>query len=343
MFVTPDRQAVKNLATDCDEGEHEPEAQARDLTSPSLALRACASSPSPAAVAALVLGQGEGYTNSPGRSIWSERGTCLMSLRHVRRALLSVSDKTGLLDFARGLPSCGVELISTGGTRKALADAGLPVRDVSEVTGFPEMLDGRVKTLHPRIHGGILAVRDNPQHQATLQEHGIAAHRPGRRAISIRSRRRWPSPGAATRRSSRTSTSAARRWSAPRPRTITTSPSSSTRLSTRRCWKSCGPSGGALTLATRERLAARPSPAPLPTTRPSARYFAGRGRTGRHAGPASSSHFDAQADAALRREPASEGGVLRRARYAPPMRRHGARCCTARSCRTTTCSISTAP
>jgi phosphoribosylaminoimidazolecarboxamide formyltransferase/IMP cyclohydrolase len=96
-----------------------------------------------------------------------------MSLRTVRRALLSVSDKTGLVDFARGLAGLGVELISTGGTRKALADAGLPVRDVSDVTGFPEMLDGRVKTLHPRVHGGILAVRDNAEHMAKLREHRI--------------------------------------------------------------------------------------------------------------------------------------------------------------------------
>ena len=84
--------------------------------------------------------------------------------RPIRRALLSVSDKTGLVDLARGLAGFGVELISTGGTRKALAEAGLPVRDIAEVTGFPEMLDGRVKTLHPRVHGGILAVRDNPEH-----------------------------------------------------------------------------------------------------------------------------------------------------------------------------------
>jgi phosphoribosylaminoimidazolecarboxamide formyltransferase/IMP cyclohydrolase len=91
-----------------------------------------------------------------------------MELRKIRRALLSVSDKTGLVDLARMLSALGVELISTGGTRKALETAGLPVRDIAEVTGFPEILDGRVKTLHPRIHGGILAVRDNPQHAATL-------------------------------------------------------------------------------------------------------------------------------------------------------------------------------
>jgi phosphoribosylaminoimidazolecarboxamide formyltransferase/IMP cyclohydrolase len=97
-----------------------------------------------------------------------------MTLRTIRRALLSVSDKTGLLELARGLAEHGVELISTGGTRKALTEAGLAVRDVSEVTGFPEILDGRVKTLHPRVHAGILAVRDNPQHQATLAQQGIA-------------------------------------------------------------------------------------------------------------------------------------------------------------------------
>jgi len=91
----------------------------------------------------------------------------------VRRALLSVSDKTGLVDFAKALSSHGVELISTGGTCKALKDAGLAVKDISEVTGFPEMLDGRVKTLHPVVHGGLLALRDNPEHVATIEKHGI--------------------------------------------------------------------------------------------------------------------------------------------------------------------------
>jgi phosphoribosylaminoimidazolecarboxamide formyltransferase/IMP cyclohydrolase len=91
----------------------------------------------------------------------------------VNRALLSVSDKTGLVDFAKALASHGVELISTGGTCKALKEAGLAVKDISEVTGFPEMLDGRVKTLHPVVHGGLLALRDNPEHVATIQKHGI--------------------------------------------------------------------------------------------------------------------------------------------------------------------------
>ncbi|MBL0150138.1 MAG: bifunctional phosphoribosylaminoimidazolecarboxamide formyltransferase/IMP cyclohydrolase [Ideonella sp.] len=89
-------------------------------------------------------------------------------------ALLSVSDKTGIVDFARALHQRGVKLLSTGGTAKLLAEAGLPVTEVAEVTGFPEMLDGRVKTLHPRIHGGLLARRDVPEHMAALKEHGIA-------------------------------------------------------------------------------------------------------------------------------------------------------------------------
>jgi phosphoribosylaminoimidazolecarboxamide formyltransferase/IMP cyclohydrolase len=93
----------------------------------------------------------------------------------VRRALLSVSDKTGLVDFAKALASRGVTLLSTGGTAKALADAGIPVTDVGSVTGFPEIMDGRVKTLHPKVHGGLLAVRDDPEHQAAMTAHGIEA------------------------------------------------------------------------------------------------------------------------------------------------------------------------
>src|SRR5581483_1687089 len=97
-----------------------------------------------------------------------------MDLLPIRRALLSVSDKTGLVDFARELVTkYGVELIATGGTKKALTDAGLPVRDVSELTGFPEILDGRVKTLHPAIYAGLLAKRDKPEHMQTLAEHNL--------------------------------------------------------------------------------------------------------------------------------------------------------------------------
>jgi len=98
----------------------------------------------------------------------------MTDLRRITRALLSVSDKTGLIDFARALAGHGIELVSTGGTRKALADAGLAVRDVSDVTGFPEMMDGRVKTLHPKVHGGLLAIRANDAHAAAMRTHGIA-------------------------------------------------------------------------------------------------------------------------------------------------------------------------
>ena len=91
----------------------------------------------------------------------------------IQRALISVTDKTGVLEFARGLRELGVELISTGGTAKLLRDAGLTVRDVSDVTGFPEMLDGRVKTIHPRIAGGVLAIRSNPAHMKAIAEQGI--------------------------------------------------------------------------------------------------------------------------------------------------------------------------
>ncbi|HEX2760399.1 MAG TPA: bifunctional phosphoribosylaminoimidazolecarboxamide formyltransferase/IMP cyclohydrolase, partial [Rhizomicrobium sp.] len=97
-----------------------------------------------------------------------------MTIRKIARALLSVSDKTGLIEFAKGLSDQGVMLISTGGTAKALRDAGLSVTDVSEVTNFPEMMDGRVKTLHPMVHGGLLSLRDKPDHAAAMMEHGIA-------------------------------------------------------------------------------------------------------------------------------------------------------------------------
>src|ERR1043165_5614614 len=96
-----------------------------------------------------------------------------VGLKPIRRALVTVSGKEGLRGLAAALQNFGVEILSTGGTAKALRDAGIEVRDVSDVTGFPEMLDGRVKTLHPRIHGGILAVRDNPEHARSLEEHGI--------------------------------------------------------------------------------------------------------------------------------------------------------------------------
>jgi phosphoribosylaminoimidazolecarboxamide formyltransferase/IMP cyclohydrolase len=93
----------------------------------------------------------------------------------IRRALLSVSDKSGLVELATALAAQGVDLVSTGGTAKAIRDAGLAVRDVADLTGFPEMMDGRVKTLHPMVHGGLLAVRDEPSHIAAMEDHGIGA------------------------------------------------------------------------------------------------------------------------------------------------------------------------
>src|SRR5438105_5994557 len=91
----------------------------------------------------------------------------------IQRAILSVTDKTGLVEFAKKLARQGVELISTGGTAKLLRDSDITVKDISELTGFPEMLDGRVKTLHPKVHGGILHRRENPTHTAAVAEHGI--------------------------------------------------------------------------------------------------------------------------------------------------------------------------
>lgn len=91
----------------------------------------------------------------------------------IKRALLSVSDKTGIIEFAKALSALGIEIVSTGGTCKALAEAGVPVVDISEVTGFPEIMDGRVKTLHPKVHGGLLAVRSDAEHRAAMEAHGI--------------------------------------------------------------------------------------------------------------------------------------------------------------------------
>lgn len=91
----------------------------------------------------------------------------------IKRALISVSDKTGVVEFARKLHAAGVEIVSTGGTMRSLKEAGIPVMYVSDVTGFPEIMDGRVKTLNPFIHGGILAVRDNPAHVQAMKEHKI--------------------------------------------------------------------------------------------------------------------------------------------------------------------------
>ncbi|WP_320169216.1 IMP cyclohydrolase [Maridesulfovibrio sp.] len=96
-----------------------------------------------------------------------------MDMLPIKRGILSVTDKSGLAEFASELACFGVELISTGGTRKMLLEAGLDVKSVSEITGFPEIMGGRVKTLHPNVHGGLLADKDNPEHLSTLEKHGI--------------------------------------------------------------------------------------------------------------------------------------------------------------------------
>ncbi len=97
----------------------------------------------------------------------------------IERAILSVTDKTGLVEFARSLTAMGVELVSTGGTAKLLRDSGIAVKDISELTGFPEMLDGRVKTLHPKVHGGILHVRKKEEHRAAVKAARHPADRHG--------------------------------------------------------------------------------------------------------------------------------------------------------------------
>jgi len=94
-------------------------------------------------------------------------------MRPIQRAIISVTDKAGIVDFAASLSGLGVEILSTGGTAKAIRDGGVTVKDISEHTGFPEMLDGRVKTLHPKVHGGLLGVRDNPEHVRMMEAHGI--------------------------------------------------------------------------------------------------------------------------------------------------------------------------
>jgi phosphoribosylaminoimidazolecarboxamide formyltransferase / IMP cyclohydrolase len=103
----------------------------------------------------------------------ASKGDNVSAVKKIRRALLSVTDKTGLVEFARSLAGFGVELISTGGTARTLRDAGLSVKDISDLTGFPEMLDGRVKTLHPKVHGGLLYIRGNAEHEAAVAEHSI--------------------------------------------------------------------------------------------------------------------------------------------------------------------------
>ena len=94
-------------------------------------------------------------------------------MKKIERAIISVTDKTSVVDFAKSLSEIGVQILSTGGTARVLREGGLSVMDISEHTGFPEMLDGRVKTLHPKVHGGLLGLRDNPEHVRVMKEHGI--------------------------------------------------------------------------------------------------------------------------------------------------------------------------
>jgi phosphoribosylaminoimidazolecarboxamide formyltransferase/IMP cyclohydrolase len=140
----------------------------------------------------------------------------------VARALLSVSDKTGLVELGQALVHHDVELVSTGGTAGALREAGLAVRDISELTGFPEMMDGRVKTLHPKVHGGVLAVRDDPAHAAAMAEHGIGT-------IDLVVVNLYPFAQTVAKGADRPEIieiSAGRRWCARPPRTMTMSRSS---------------------------------------------------------------------------------------------------------------------
>ena len=95
-------------------------------------------------------------------------------MRRIERAIISLTDKSGVGDFAKSLAGFGVEILSTGGTARALREAGVAVKDISEYTGFPEMLDGRVKTIHPKVHGGLLGMRDDPEHVKVMKEHGIS-------------------------------------------------------------------------------------------------------------------------------------------------------------------------
>src|SRR5262249_42005602 len=116
------------------------------------------------------------FCRAPGHRYSLHKGSLPVTntARRVTRALLSVSDNTALIECARALAARGVGLVSTGGTAQASPATGLKVKDVSDLTGFPEMMDGRVKTLHPKVHGGLLAIRDNPEHTQAMKAHGIA-------------------------------------------------------------------------------------------------------------------------------------------------------------------------
>ena len=225
-------------------------------------------------------------------------------------ALLSVYDKTGVTELAAGLHELGWRLVSSGGTAKAIAEAGLPVTDVAELTGFPAILGHRVVTLHPTVHGGLLADLDDPEHRADLAELGIEP-------IALVVVNLYPFADAARHRADR------RRWAGhgpgrgqePRPRRRR----GRSGATTSRCSTSCA-AAGALSAATRRRLARRRSPAPRPTTRRSSAGWRPRSRAtppARSAATAAAAARDdapragAGAGAALRREPAPAGARYR--------------------------------
>lgn len=190
-----------------------------------------------------------------------------VDLRRITRALLSVSDKTGLVELAKALAAHGVELVSTGGTRKALAEAGLSVRDIADVTGFPEMMDGRLKTLHPKVHGGLLAIRENPEHEAAMLAHDIPQ-------IDLLVVNLYPFE--ATLAKAAPFETCVENIDIGGPAMIRAAAKNHDDVAVlvepsdyEAFAAELSANGGAATLATRRRLAQRPTPAPPPMTRPS--------------------------------------------------------------------------
>ena len=251
-----------------------------------------------------------------------------------RRALLSVSDKTGLVELGRGLVAAGFELVSTGGTARALRDAGLPVTDVAAVTGFPEMLDGRVKTLHPRVHAGLLADRRLRRPSRGSSRRRRSPRSSSSSSTSTRSPRPPSGPGSRSTSSSRRSTSAGRRWSAPPPRTtpawpIVTSPARYAAILAALDERRERPARAAVA-RSRSRRSATPPPT-TPGSPPSCRArMAGAGvdaadepglpGCGRPVSADPDDRAREGRDAALRREPAPAGGALPASRSAPASR-----------------------
>ena len=251
----------------------------------------------------------------------------------VTRALVSVSDKSGLGEFARGLAGAGVEIYSTGGTRRFLVEQGFSVRDIAEYTGFPEMMDGRVKTLHPKIFGGILWRRDQAEDEQALKEHGIQSF--DLVVVNLYPFEQTVAAGRTPRRRSKTSTSAGRRWCARRPRIMRSSPSPRAPSSIRGSWPSYRSAGGGFA-----RLA---SPVggrglrPYGPLRRRHRELVHRLRRRRSwAAGAAEPVVGPEGSAALRRKSAPAGGAICGANGTSPTWWAGGNC-TARNSRTTTC------